>query len=314
MFSLAEDVVMKGSLRGGSSSGRGTRKRSRSGSDSGSKSRKTSLQFRSLGGAFRHNPLVTVYFFLRELAFRLTYEDDRDRLNNYKHLSMVLNTYIRNPRIYMTEKGDMTRLFYDACGIEAHLLEADQQRAVFKGSAPILRELCASIVKNYYGILNHRINLDVSKAYVRNRLRNYIPFTSESDTKRWISMEAIDTIKANMESMSMIPNLIRLLEEAREGAAGGPAAAPMSVERSVATLSPKRESKRARQESGIRSRSKSTKKSRLESKKRPFTQIRGAKPSSYARYSTRKIGASKRPLSTLGTIKKSGAITRQHVV
>lgn len=255
LFAAAEGAIP---LRGGARS----RKRLRSSATSGTRSktkgsREISRGFRDAGENFVHNPLVSVYFFLRELAFRLSLKGGEEDEMNYKVLSMILNGYIRNPRLYTTDEGGVAaQRFYDACGIEAFLLEAYNHVGIFRGAPRIMRGLCATIVGNYYGV-RREIELVAAKRYGNRRIREYIPIIDDAVIKAYVSMPAEDVIKANMASMSQIPNLVRILEELRAGGAAGAVAAavaaaatPMVVNAnasSVKTVSPQGKSqKRAR--------------------------------------------------------------------
>ena len=203
LYGEAEAAILLRASKGGGSA---TRKKKRSRSRSVSRSRSRSLKTPTPTMVkFEHNPLVTIYFFLREMANRLTYEEDPIAIKTYILLSKQLFNYLIALNIGLTEPINKKKIYNYAYGVEAYLLEAYEHTELFSGNVSVLCELCHTIARSFYGVRSD-INLKNQKKYLsQGNVSLAIGDRIETLTK---TINIKKFVKRTLEYMKNIPELI----------------------------------------------------------------------------------------------------------
>jgi hypothetical protein len=107
-----------------------------------------------------HNPLITIYFLLRELSFRLSYEEVQDDLLNYRHYIQIIESLLIKADAYaktMSEKlgeplFESVFKYYYYKSFEIYFLEYAEYDDEFPVSTHMTKDIALTIKKGYYGI------------------------------------------------------------------------------------------------------------------------------------------------------------------
>jgi hypothetical protein len=162
-----------------------------------------------------HNPHITFLFLLRELGFRLSYEDDKDNLLAYKKYINIIANLISNEETVIGSifklNPDLERDFTPLLkyvyykGFEIYFLEKAEFDKKFPVPGYLSRDLALTIKKGYYKIEEEK---DADKNYLLlKELKDGIIGSFFKD-------EAAETfIGKSLKLQSLLPYYIKALED-----------------------------------------------------------------------------------------------------
>jgi hypothetical protein len=102
-----------------------------------------------MGGKFQHNPLATLYIFMKELSYRLTFETDENVIETYQNLL----TTIKGVIISLNVEGISILRVLELYVYELRLLQGTAAPAS-KDDKAIAARLGQDILTSYYGIVS----------------------------------------------------------------------------------------------------------------------------------------------------------------
>jgi hypothetical protein len=231
LYEEVEGVLREGTLKGGGSVNATRKKRKRS--SSSVRSTRSSSRLATPPKKYTHNPLITIYFFLREMANRLTYEQDPIAIHTYILFSKQLYNYLirLEQTIEMISALDRNKVYSRAYGFEAYILEAYEHPTLFSGNEKVLRDLCHTIRTAYYGVRSV-LSLDSQKRDLSERA---IPLLIGKALKHVdISLNPMIFVKENIKHMKKVGGLIGRFDALYMGME-----TPTGESESVRTPSPK---------------------------------------------------------------------------